>query len=90
MKIEYDDEKNDWNIKHRRLSFDTAALVFADPYRIEFMDNRFDYGEERYAVIGMVEDVLTVIYTIRHEDTYRIISARKATKKEKERYINGD
>ena len=90
MKIEYSEEKNSWNIKNRHLSFETAALVFADPYRIEYVDDRMDYGEERYGVIGMVGDVLTVIYTIRHEDTYRIISARKATKAEKERYINGN
>ncbi len=88
MKIEFDEEKERHNIQTRGLSFSTAALVFADPDRIEFFDDR-GYGEDRWAVIGLVEDILTVIYTVREDDNvYRIISARKATKKERRIYEN--
>lgn len=86
MKIEFDEEKERKNIRKRGISFTTAALVFADPNRIEYYDDR-GYDEDRWAVIGLVEEVLTVIYTIRDNDNvYRIISARKATKKERSIY----
>ena len=88
MIIEFDEEKERKNIRDRGLSFSTAALVFADPNRIELYDGR-EYDEDRWAVIGLVEDILTVIYTVRNNDnTYRIISARKATKKERSIYEN--
>lgn len=88
MRIEFDEIKERDNIRKRGLSFSTAALVFADPNRIELYDDR-EYDEERWATIGMVEDILTVIYTVRdHGNTYRIISARKATKKERRIYEN--
>jgi uncharacterized DUF497 family protein len=62
-----------------------------DPDRIEDADERFDYGEERDLVIGMSsEGILFVVATYRDENIRRIISARKATKDEKDRYHAGD
>jgi uncharacterized DUF497 family protein len=53
-------------------------------------DTRFEYGEERIQVIGMARgDVLFVIVTPRNEDIRRIISARKATRHEQDRYYAG-
>ena len=48
--------------------------------RIEKYDARHSIDEDRYNVIGMVENLLFVVYTERNDDTIRIISARKATK----------
>jgi uncharacterized protein len=62
-----------------------------DPDRIEDADDRFDYEEDRDLVIGMSsEGILFVVSTHRDENTRRIISARKATKHEKDRYYSGD
>jgi uncharacterized DUF497 family protein len=60
--------------------------VFKDPFAVEFLDDREDYGEERFVIIGMVDKhILYVAYTERNE-TIRIISARRATKHEQETY----
>jgi len=67
------------------VSFQTAALVFYDENRIEMYDSKHSLEEDRYNTIGMVEDVLFVVYTER-KDRLRIISARLANKKERSMY----
>ena len=87
--FEWDDEKEKSNIRKHGISFSTAAFVFNDPYRIEYYDESHSEEEDRYATIGMVGNVLTVIYTIRGEH-HRIISARIATNAERRRYEYGN
>jgi uncharacterized DUF497 family protein len=54
---------------------------------IEFLDRRRSYGEERWVMIGVAgSDLICVVYTER-QDRIRIISARRATKNEKDRYF---
>jgi uncharacterized DUF497 family protein len=66
--------------------------VFADPLHISVLDKRFDYFEERWITIGATREgrliVLGHLYTIAGEgkETIRIITAREATKKEREKY----
>ncbi len=58
-----------------------------DPHRIEDIDDNFDYGEGRIRTIGMTRgNVLFVVTTMRDEHLCRIISARKATRDEQDRY----
>ncbi|EJW12917.1 Uncharacterized protein (DUF497) superfamily [Rhodovulum sp. PH10] len=60
--------------------------MFGAPFAVERLDDREDYGEDRYSLIGMVDGrVLHVVYTVR-EGRYRIISARGATSNERRRY----
>lgn len=88
VEFEWDEEKARINkIKHG-ISFEVAAFVFNDDHRIEYFDTKHSATENRYITIGLVEDVLVVVYTFR-DPKYRIISARVATKKEREWYING-
>lgn len=70
------------------VSFDLAKTVFNDPFAIERLDDREDYGEERFVLIGMAEGhvVLYVAYTER-EERIRIISARGATQHEQDDYF---
>ena len=65
-----------------------AKTVFKDPFAIERLDDREDYGEARFVLIGMAEGnvVLFVAYTGR-EDLIRIISARRATQNEQDDYF---
>ena len=83
--VEWDDEKNKINKRKHGISFETAAEVFLDENRIDDYDEIHSNFEERIKVIGMVGEILTVIYTERGE-SYRIISARKANKKERNDY----
>ena len=72
------------------MSFETATEVFSDPFAIERRDDREDYGEDRFILIGIAEGtVLTVVYTER-DGRIRIISARQATKREQDDYFIED
>ena len=90
MVFEWDDEKNQINLRKHGLDFIDAAQVFFDENRIERRDEFHSDGEDRWQVIGMVNEILFVVYTDR-EDKTRIISARKANKRERRIYYgNGD
>ena len=88
MQFEWDRSKNEKNILKHGIDFRAAARVFDDPHFIVNEDDRHNYGETRYQIIGAVDPhgVLLVVYTERHENKVRIISARKANKKERHLY----
>ncbi len=84
MEFEWDDQKAQGNLQKHHIDFRDAAHVFFDANRIDDEDYRAE--EERYRTIGMVNGrLLFVVYTWR-EDRVRIISARKATKYERQKY----
>jgi len=84
--FQWDDDKAAQNYADHGVSFEAAKLVFADPFAIERLDDRENYGEDRYIITGMVDSrVLCVVYTLRN-DTIRIISAREAEPHERRRY----
>lgn len=85
MKIEWDTNKNDANMKKHHISFETAARVFLDENRLDYYDIVHSINEDRYITIGLVEEVLVVVYTLRLAKI-RMISARLATRKERELY----
>lgn len=69
------------------MSFELAKSAFKDAFAIGLLDDREDDGEQRLVIIGMAEGrVLSVAYTERDEKV-RIISARKATKREQRQYF---
>lgn len=93
MQFEWDDEKEKINIQKHKLSFGTAALVFADENRIGWYDNFHSDSEDRYITIGRIRkkpSIVMVVYTERDGDKIRIISARAAKKNEKEAYYRGE
>ena len=84
LKFEWDENKNISNQKKHGISFETATYVFRDSYYMEIYD--FEHiNEDRYIAIGMVGDLLFVVFTER-EDYIRIISARSATRSERRLY----
>ena len=83
--VEWDDNKNQINIRKHGISFETAALVFADEERIEYFDRLHSQDEDCYVVLGCVQGILYVVYTMRNEAA-RIISARMATPLERRIY----
>ncbi len=83
--VEWDENKNQLNIRKHGISFQTAALVFADEERIEYLDKLHSQDEERFVVLGCVQGVLYVVYTMRGEYA-RLISARVATPFERRIY----
>ena len=91
MKFEWDEKKNQANLKKHKISFDKAAYVFSDIEAITIFDNEHSEEEERWITIGSIKntDIIVVIHTerIKNKKEYiRIISARKADKEETKEY----
>ncbi len=90
MLYTWDDNKNAINKQKHGVSFETARLVFDDPWHLSRQD-RVEQGEERWQTIGLAGDIvlLLVAHTWRDEggdEHIRIISARRATKTERKVY----
>jgi uncharacterized DUF497 family protein len=88
--FEWDDAKAKTNERKHGVRFDDAMLVFSDPYALVEQD-RIEAGELRWQTLGLVGGVvlLLVAHTVRNEsedEIIRIISARKASRKERIRY----
>jgi uncharacterized protein len=76
------------NLASHGVSFEAARLAFDDAFAIARDDRRQNYGEDRYTLLGMVQDrLLAVVYTIRCWRV-RIISARFAEPREGRRYYD--
>ena len=86
MQFEWDEEKNRVNIRKHGLDFADAWEIFTMPV-LAALDDREDYGEDRWIGIGMLKSrIVVVVYTARGKDTIRIISLRKALSYERKRY----
>jgi uncharacterized protein len=90
VEFEWDPEKARLNIAKHGVTFEDARFAVLDPFSLEIVDDRFDYGEERLRIIGASSgNILFVVTTSYVEDHYRIISARRATRAEKVEYHGG-
>ena len=88
MEFEWHDAKAEANLRAHGVSFDLAKTVFKDPFAIERLDDREDYGKSRFVVIGMAKgNVVLFVAFKEREDRIRIISARRATQNEEADYI---
>ena len=86
IEFEWDNVKARDNLLKHGVSFEFAAKAFRDPFGIEWIDEREDYGEVRTVLLGMADGtILVVVYTER-ETRIRLISARRATKNEQDTY----
>jgi uncharacterized DUF497 family protein len=84
--FEWDDAKAAANLAKHGVSFEQARDAFDDPFAIDFVDDREDYGELRLILIGMVDIRLLVVAHTMRNDRIRIISAREAQPHERRRY----
>lgn len=84
LSFEWDNPKAQGNERKHGICFDEASTVFADPYSLTIHDPLHSENEERFVLIGASHKnrILIVVHTERGEHI-RIISARKATKKER-------
>jgi uncharacterized protein len=84
--FEWDDAKASQNYAKHGVTFEAACEVFKDPFAIDQLDDRHDYGEERWTILGTARGrLLFVAYTTRN-DSIRIISARSAEPYEEREY----
>ncbi|MCE2906802.1 MAG: BrnT family toxin [Anabaena sp. CoA2_C59] len=86
MQFEWDEAKNLENIRKHQIDFQDVYKIFDSPMLIE-VDERFDYGEERWFGIGFLGNgVAVVVWTEKQGNVIRIISARKANRYERKKF----
>ena len=86
MTYQWDPKKAKSNLRKHEIDFADAVSVFSDDLALTIADERFD--EERFIIIGMdaLGRILVVVFTWR-DDEIRLISARKATRREQIEYL---
>jgi uncharacterized protein len=90
QEFEWSKSKAKDNYAKHEVNFELAKKVFSDPFGVEILDDRQDYGEDRFVILGMVgSQLLYEAYTER-KDQIRIISARRTTKLEQETYLEAN
>ena len=90
MNFEWDPDKADHNLAKHGVTFAEAATIFSDPLAVTFVDPDHSNAEDRYLTFGHSSEglLLIVSHTDRDDDT-RIISTRRATRKERRFYEQG-
>lgn len=86
MRVVWDPKKAAANILSHGVEFSHAATVLDDPMAVTIEDSR--HGEQRFVTVGsdIIGRILVVVYSYMEEDEIRLISARKATPKERRVY----
>jgi len=90
--FEWDPTKAKANLQKHKVSFERASEVFVDPFMLSIFDDTHSSQEDRWVTLGKDRNDVTivVIHTFREIDegtsTIRIISARRATRREEKQY----
>ena len=92
MKFIWDPAKEKINIQKHKISFTESCYVFADQYSLNLFDEQHSEDEDRWITLGQTPNgkILAVVHTFNKIDEIeivRIISSRKATKKETKKYL---
>jgi uncharacterized DUF497 family protein len=87
MKFEWDENKNRKNIRKHGIDFADAVEIFRHPI-LTSLDNRKDYGEDRWCGIGLMKNTVAVVIYLEWdgENRIRLISVRKALQHERKKY----
>ncbi|MNI32694.1 hypothetical protein D3C73_866150 [compost metagenome] len=87
MLIAYDEQKRAETLEHRGLDFaDAGEVLFSDEPLLEVLDDRKEYGEQRWQTMGPFRgDIVMIVWTFR-DGAHRIISMRKCNDREKGKY----
>ena len=91
MRFEWDERKDRSNQRKHGVAFEEAAEVFVDPLHVSWLDERFSAFEERWVTVGQTTrgvtlTVANLFFDERGDEVVRVISARRATNRERESY----
>jgi len=84
--FEWDINKAAANLRDHGVRFEDAARACRDPFAVEWIDTRQEYGEERVVLLGRCGEAVLYVAATERGDNVRIISARRATKNEQDTY----
>ncbi|MBI3422481.1 MAG: BrnT family toxin [Acidobacteria bacterium] len=87
MKFEWDVAKCQTNLAKHGIDFADVGPLF-DGVTVTMPDDRFDYGEERFVTLGLLNGFVLVVVHTETDKVIRLISVRKATKNEEKSYFN--
>jgi uncharacterized protein len=85
MEFDWDETKRKANLQKHGIDFVGIDWLFDDE-TVTVLDDRFDYGEQRFVTFGILEGRVIAVAHTETEEIIRIISARKATRNEEENY----
>ncbi len=86
MKFEWDEAKRQANIDKHGVDFADLEVLF-DGETVTVPDDRFDYGEDRFITLGLLNSIVLMVVHIETDTVIRFISARKAMKNEEKSYF---
>ncbi|MDR0874400.1 MAG: BrnT family toxin [Prevotellaceae bacterium] len=87
MTFEWDENKRQANLAKHGIDFADAKAVFRDEHKFVVVDDRTDYGETRTITVGQIlDELITAVISTDRNNNIRIISARRANKKERKQY----
>lgn len=88
LEFEWDERKNQENIRKHGITFQDAETVFSDEHALLIGDSEHSEVEDRFILLGLSADLHTMVvcHCYRRGALIRIISARKATRREREQY----
>jgi len=86
MRYTHDEKKRVANLKKHGYDFRDAPLVIEASVSVTFEDRRFDYEEQRFITLGVLQGDVVVIATAETDEEIRVISMRKAEHNEEEIY----
>lgn len=86
LEFEWDDDKAQDNLLKHGIDFRDAVQIFFDPWAVEEFDDREEYGENRFRVIGLVQGRVVLVAYAERRGTIRLISARVASSEERRTY----
>jgi uncharacterized DUF497 family protein len=87
MRYVYDPAKKAANLRKHGLDFDDASKVIESDTNVTFEDRRFDYGEQRFITLGLLDANVAVVVTTETDEEIRVISMQKAEQNEQEIYF---
>lgn len=87
MRLEWDEEKREANIRKHGIDFVGAEAIFTG-VTVTIEDDRLDYGERRFVTFGLLEGRLVAVVHTERADVLRIISIRKATRSEEKGFFS--
>lgn len=86
VKYEWDEAKRQSNLQRHGIDFADVEGLF-ESETVTILDDRFEYGEQRFVSFGLLDGRVVVIAHTETDEVIRIISARKATKREESSYF---
>lgn len=86
MDFEWDEAKSNLCRKSRNFDFAYVISIFIDPLLVIEKDQRWDYGEDRFKATGVIEGRIFVVIYTKRVSAIRVISARRANRREVKRY----